>query len=61
MLVPAFEDKDDYRVTARSMTRMHAAGVLPALAAVKSETATLNGTRFVRLFVDEGETEFIVE
>jgi len=61
VLVPMFEGKDTYHVLARSMTRMHNAGVLPGLAPVEHETADINGLNFVRLFVEKGETEFIIE
>ena len=61
VLVPAFEGKDNYRVSARSMTRMHNAGVLPAITEVEHEKATIGNQDFVRIFVDQGETEFIVE
>ena len=61
VLVPAFEGKDNYRVSARSMTRMHNAGVLPAMKEVNYEKVAIGTANFIRIFVDEGETEFIVE
>ena len=61
VLVPAFESKNRYRVSARSLSRLSNAGVLPAMSEVKYERIEVNGMRFIRLFVEKGKTEFVVE
>ena len=61
VLVPAFASKNGCRVSARSLSRLSNAGVLPAMSEVKYERVEVNGLRFIRLFVEKGKTEFVVE
>ena len=60
-LVPAFDSKESYQVSARSLSRLNSAGVLPAMSEVKHEKVEINGRWFIRLFVVKGKTEFVIE
>ena len=60
-LVPLFKSKHGYRVRARNLSRLHNAGVLPAMSEVKFEEVDVNGMRFIRLFVAKGKIEFVIE
>ena len=61
VLVPTLEGKNNYRVSARSLTNLHSAGVLPAVEEVDFEEVELGRRGFIRLSVAEGDTEFTVE
>ena len=61
VLVPVFASKDRYRVSARSLSKLHNAGVLPAMSQVKFERVDVHGLRFIRLKAAKGKTEFVIE